>query len=163
MRYVRKSYFLPFFSLLLWNGVIILVFTVIKLSNIAFLKKKSVKFFTVGGGVKNKKITFFKVVFKIHFRPFWVNFPAIFGFWKFFAFQKHFYSESGPIMLWFRKKNYFFVTLWGRGVRPECNICYTFFSCKGAAQYLHLCLSLSICPFVLKLNFSQFGWILSFM
>ena len=36
------------------------------------------KFFTVGGGSKIKKFTVFKVMFKIHFRQFWVIFELSF-------------------------------------------------------------------------------------
>ena len=79
-----------------------------------------------------QNVKIFKVVFKIHLRPFWVilvkknfgwkwggvpilsHFPAIFGFWKFLQVfdisrgQKTLFFKSAPIMVLFQKKIHYF-------------------------------------------------------
>ena len=90
----------------------------------AFIKKKKkIVTFGRGGGVLPKNVKIFKVVFKIHFRPFWVilvkkNFGWKWGgsqylanfrqfldfenFYKCLTFlggKKHFFSKSAPIMV----------------------------------------------------------------
>ena len=76
-----------------------------------------------GGGSRRQNVTIFKVVFKIHFRPFWVilvkkisgekkgGVPYLAIFWQFLDFEnfykcltfqggkKHFFSKSAPIMV----------------------------------------------------------------
>ena len=110
------------------------------------------KFFIPGGGGPGRQnFILFKVVFKIHFRPFWVilvknfrwkkggpilsHFWPIFGFWKFLQL---FDISGGQKTLFFKKcpnnglvseKKYIetFSILGGGGVRPKCGKFHTFF------------------------------------